>query len=116
MILNYEIISSPKVNYGKSYIDYKRKRLVIRDIPLPDKKYAILMKKPRIISDGDGVYIAFVPERLNPACKVLSRSDFGYYTVDISDVMNKFYIKGDVNVELKLEEKDELVTIYEIVI
>lgn len=114
MIYNYEIISNPKVNYSKSYIDYAKKRLLIKGLPLLDKNFYVFVKKPCDITYDDKVYIAFFNDRINEACKPLIKSDFGYYSVNLKEVMNEFSINKDVNVELKLEESDEVADIYEI--
>lgn len=116
MIYNYEIISNPKVNYGKSYIDYAKKRLLIKGIPLPDKRFYLLMKKPKSLTYDDTIYVAFFKSKVNEACKPLNKSEFGYYIVNLDEVMNEFYIKKDVNVELRLEEKDDIIEAYEIIV
>ena len=62
------------------------------------------------------VYIAFVKDKVNSACRLITHSDFGYYKVDFSEVFDEFNIKADVNVNFKLEESDDMIEVYEIII
>lgn len=116
MIYDYEIISSPQLDRSKSYIDFKQKRLVIRGIKLPTRKYYMYLRKMDILSNMNTVYIAFVSEKVNPACKPIRRSDFGYYTTDLSEVIGEFFIKDDTNVNLELVESDDMIEVYEMII
>lgn len=116
MIYNYEVISSSKLDRSKSYIDFKKRQLFIKGIRLPTRKYYMYLRKLDVISNLNIVYIAFVKDKVNSACRLITRSDFGYYRVDFLEVFNEFNIKTDVNVEFKLEESDDMIEVYEIII
>ena len=113
MIYNYEVISSSKLDRSKSYIDFKKRQLFIKGIRLPTRKYYMYLRKLDVISNLNIVYIAFIKDKVNSACRLITRSDFGYYRVDFSEVFND---KTDVNVEFKLEESDDMIEVYEIII
>ena len=91
MIYNYEVISSSKLDRSKSYIDFKKRQLFIKGIRLPTRKY--YLRKLDVMSNRNIIYIAFVKDKVNSACRLITRSDFGYYRVDFSEVFNEFNIK-----------------------
>lgn len=116
MLENYEVISNPKINYSQTYIDYKKRRLLIKGIRLPNKNYVLILKRESRVHNGQSIFIAFVPTRIYAECKPLTRSSYGYYSFNISEAMDFLHIERDTNVSLRLEEEDDELIVYELIV
>ena len=111
---DYQIISKKKVNYNKSYIDYKKKKLIIKDIHLKDKLKMLLMVKFDPVEGQDGMYLGFLTEDVQGQCRNVSVSDYGYYSVSASDIIQALDVKSDTNVKLVKEEEDDTLIVYKL--
>lgn len=113
-LLDYQIISKKKVNYNKSYIDYKKKKLIIKDIHLKDKLKMLIMSKFDPIEGQDGMYLGFVTDNVLGQCRNVSVSDYGYYSVNASDIIRSLCVTSDTNVKLEKEEEDDTLVVYKL--
>ena len=104
---DYQIITKKKVNYNQSYIDYKKKKLIIKDIHL-------IMSKFDPIEGQDGMYLGFVTDNVLGQCRNVSVSDYGYYSVSASDIIQALDVKSDTNVKLVKEEEDDNLVVYKL--
>lgn len=112
--MDYSILTSNKVDYKKDYIDYKKKRLVIKSLSLGDRTRMFIATKPNVIEGVETTYLLFTSEDYQGHSRSVIKSDFGYYTVDIREIISKFGIKKDVNVNLIFEEEDDYVSSFKI--
>ena len=115
-LLDYQIISKKKVNYNKSYIDYKKKKLVIKDIHLKDKLKMLVMSKFDPTEGQDSMYLGFVTDNVLGQCRNVSVSDYGYYSVFASDIIRAFNVKSDTNVKLVKEEENDGLVVYKLLL
>lgn len=113
-LLDYQIISKKKVNYNKSYIDYKKKKLIIKDIHLKDKLKMLLMIKFDPVEGQESIYLGFLTEDVQGQCRNVSVSDYGYYSVNASDIIRSFRVISDTNVKLEKEEEDDTLIVYKL--
>lgn len=113
-LLDYQIISKKKVNYNKSYIDYKKKKLIIKDIHLKDKLKMLLMIKFDPVEGQESIYLGFLTEDVQGQCRNVSVSDYGYYSVNISDIIRSLRVISDTNVKLEKEEEDDTLIVYKL--
>ena len=113
-LLDYQIISKKKVNYNKSYIDYKKKKLIIKDIHLKDKLKMLLMVKFDPVEGQESIYLGFLTEDVQGQCRNVSVSDYGYYSVNASDIIRRLRIISDTNVKLEKEEEDDTLVVYKL--
>lgn len=113
-LLDYQIISKKKVNYNKSYIDYKKKKLIIKDIHLKDKLKMLLMVKFDPAEGQESIYLGFLTEDVQGQCRNVSVSDYGYYSVSASDIIQALDVKSDTNVKLVKEEEDDNLVVYKL--
>ena len=115
-LLDYQIKSKKKVNYNKSYIDYKKKKLVIKDIHLKDKLKMLLMIKFDAKEGQESMYLGFLTENVQGQCRNVSVSDYGYYSISASDIIRSLRVKTDTNVELVKEEEDNELVVYKLLL
>lgn len=115
-LLDYQIISKKKVNYNKSYIDYKKKKLVIKDIHLKDKLKMLLMIKFDAKEGQESMYLGFLTENVQGQCRNVSVSDYGYYSISASDIIRSLRVKTDTNVELVKEEENNELVVYKLLL
>lgn len=115
-LLDYQIILKKKVNYNKSYIDYKKKKLVIKDIYLKDKLKMLLMIKFDAKEGQESMYLGFLTENVQGQCRNVSVSDYGYYSISASDIIRSLRVKTDTNVELVKEEEDNELVVYKLLL
>ena len=113
-LLDYQIISKKKVNYNKSYIDYKKKKLIIKNIHLKDKLKMLLMVKFDPVEGQELIYLGFLTEDVQGQCRNVSVSDYGYYSVSASDIIQVLDVKSDTNVKLVKEEEDDNLVVYKL--
>lgn len=113
-LLDYQIISKKKVNYNKSYIDYKKKKLIIKDIHLKDKLKMLLMVKFDLVEGQESIYLGFLTEDVQGQCRNVSVSDYGYYSVNASDIIRSLRVTSDTNVKLEKEEEDDTLVVYKL--
>lgn len=114
-LLDYQIISKKKVNYNKSYIDYKKKKLIIKNIHLKDKLKMLLMVKFDPVEGQESIYLGFLTEDVQGQCRNVSVSDYGYYSVNASDIIRSLRVTSDTNVKLeKEEEEDDTLIVYKL--
>lgn len=113
---DYNIISSKKVKYNRNHIVYKKKRLIIKDKSLGKRLQCLLMKKFDARYGQEFYYLAFSEENIFEEAKSVSVSDFGYYMISVPEIVADYNITKDVNVKLELEEEDELITVYKVVV
>ena len=113
-LLDYQIISKKKVNYNKSYIDYKKKKLIIKDIHLKDKLKMLLMVKFNPVEGQESIYLGFLTEDIQGQCRNVSVSDYGYYSVNASDIIRGLRVTSDTNVKLEKEEEDDTLVVYKL--
>lgn len=113
-LLDYQIISKKKVNYNKSYIDYKKKKLIIKDIHLKDKLKMLLMVKFDLVEGQESIYLGFLTEDVQGQCRNVSVSDYGYYSVNASDIIRSLRVTSDTNVKLEKEEEDDILVVYKL--
>lgn len=113
-LLDYQIISKKKVNYNKSYIDYKKKKLIIKDIHLKDKLKMLLMTKFDLVEGQESIYLGFLTEDIQGQCRNVSVSDYGYYSVNASDIIRSLRVTSDTNVKLEKEEEDDTLVVYKL--
>lgn len=113
-LLDYQIISKKKVNYNKSYIDYKKKKLIIKDIHLKDKLKMLLMVKFNLVEGQESIYLGFLTEDIQGQCRNVSVSDYGYYSVNASDIIRSLRVTSDTNVKLEKEEEDDTLVVYKL--
>lgn len=113
-LLDYQIISKKKVNYNKSYIDYKKKKLIIKDIHLKDKLKMLLMVKFDPVEGQESIYLGFLTEDVQGQCRNVSVSDYGYYSVNASDITRSLRVISDTNVKLEKEEEDDTLIVYKL--
>lgn len=111
---DYQIITKKKVNYNQSYIDYKKKKLIIKDIHLNNKLKMLIMSKFDPIEGQDGMYLGFVTDNVLGQCRNVSVSDYGYYSVSASDIIQALDVKSDTNVKLVKEEEDDNLVVYKL--
>lgn len=111
---DYQIITKKKVNYNQSYIDYKKKKLIIKDIHLSNKLRMLIMSKFDPIEGQDGMYLGFVTDNVLGQCRNVSVSDYGYYSVSASDIIQVLDVKSDTNVKLVKEEEDDNLVVYKL--
>ena len=104
---DYQIITKKKVNYNQSYIDYKKKKLIIKDIHLNNKLKMLIMSKFDPIEGQDSMYLGFVTDNVLGQCRNVSVSDYGYYSVYLD-------VKSDTNVKLVKEEEDDNLVVYKL--
>lgn len=115
-LLDYQIITKKKVNYNQSYIDYKKKKLVIKDIHLKDKLKMLLMIKFDAKEGQESMYLGFVTDNVLGQCRNVSVSDYGYYSISASDIIRSLRVKTDTNVELVKEEEDNELVVYKLLL
>lgn len=113
-LLDYQIISKKKVNYNKSYIDYKKKKLIIKGIHLKDKLKMLLMTKFDPVEGQESIYLGFLTEDIQGQCRNVSVSDYGYYSVNASDIIRSLRVTSDTNVKLEKEEEDDTLVVYKL--
>lgn len=113
-LLDYQIISKKKVNYNQSYIDYKKKKLIIKDIHLKDKLKMLLMVKFDPVEGQESIYLGFLTEDVQGQCRNVSVSDYGYYSVNASDIIRSLRVTSDTNVKLEKEEEDDTLIVYKL--
>lgn len=113
-LLDYQIISKKKVNYNKSYIDYKKKKLIIKDIHLKDKLKMLLMTKFDPVEGQESIYLGFLTEDIQGQCRNVSVSDYGYCSVNASDIIRSLRVTSDTNVKLEKEEEDDTLVVYKL--
>lgn len=113
-LLDYQIISKKKVNYNKSYIDYKKKKLIIKDIYLKDKLKMLLMVKFDPVEGQESIYLGFLTEDIQGQCRNVSVSDYGHYSVNASDIIRSLRVTSDTNVKLEKEEEDDTLVVYKL--
>lgn len=113
-LLDYQIISKKKVNYNKSYIDYKKKKLIIKNIHLKDKLKMLLMVKFDLVEGQESIYLGFLTEDVQGQCRNVSVSDYGYYSVNASDIIRSLRVTSDTNVKLEKEEEDDTLIVYKL--
>ena len=111
---DYQIITKKKVNYNQSYIDYKKKKLIIKDIYLNNKLKMLIMSKFDPIEGQDGMYLGFVTDNVLGQCRNVSVSDYGYYSVNASDIIRSLRVTSDTNVKLEKEEEDDTLIVYKL--
>jgi hypothetical protein len=111
---DYQIITKKKVNYNQSYIDYKKKKLIIKDIHLNNKLKMLIMSKFDPIEGKDGMYLGFVTDNVLGQCRNVSVSDYGYYSVSASDIIRSLRVTSDTNVKLEKEEEDDTFIVYKL--
>jgi hypothetical protein len=111
---DYQIITKKKVNYNQSYIDYKKKKLIIKDIYLNNKLRMLIMSKFDPIEGQDGMYLGFVTDNVLGQCRNVSVSDYGYYSVNASDIIRSLRVTSDTNVKLEKEEEDDTLIVYKL--
>jgi hypothetical protein len=111
---DYQIITKKKVNYNQSYIDYKKKKLIIKDIHLNNKLKMLIMSKFDPIEGQDGMYLGFLTEDVQGQCRNVSVSDYGYYSVNASDIIRSLRVTSDTNVKLEKEEEDDTLIVYKL--
>ena len=111
---DYQIITKKKVNYNQSYIDYKKKKLIIKDIHLNNKLKMLIMSKFDPIEGQDGMYLGFVTDNVLGQCRNVSVSDYGYYSVNASDIIRSLRVTSDTNVKLEKEEEDDTLIVYKL--
>ena len=111
---DYQIITKKKVNYNQSYIDYKKKKLIIKDIHLKDKLKMLLMVKFDPVEGQESIYLGFLTEDIQGQCRNVSVSDYGYYSVSASDIIQVLDVKSDTNVKLVKEEEDDHLVVYKL--
>ena len=101
---DYQIITKKKVNYNQSYIDYKKKKLIIKDIHLNNKLRMLIMSKFDPIEGQDGMYLGFVTDNVLGQCR----------NVSASDIIQALDVKSDTNVKLVKEEEDDNLVVYKL--
>lgn len=111
---DYQIITKKKVNYNQSYIDYKKKKLIIKDIHLNNKLKMLLMVKFDPVEGQESIYLGFLTEDVQGQCRNVSVSDYGYYSVSASDIIQVLDVKSDTNVKLVKEEEDDNLVVYKL--
>lgn len=115
-LLDYQIISKKKVNYNQSYIDYKKKKLIIKDIHLKDKLKMLLMIKFDAKEGQESMYLGFLTENVQGQCRNVSVSDYSYYSISASDIIRSLRVKTDTNIELVKEEEDDELVVYKLLL
>lgn len=111
---DYQIITKKKVNYNQSYIDYNKKKLIIKDIHLNNKLKMLIISKFDPIEGQDSIYLGFVTDNVLGQCRNVSVSDYGYYSVSASDIIQILNVKSDINVKLIKEEEDDNLVVYKL--
>lgn len=72
------------------------------------------MSKFDPIEGQDGMYLGFVTDNVLGQCRNVSVSDYGYYSVSVSDIIQVLDVKSDTNVKLVKEEEDDNLVVYKL--
>ena len=72
------------------------------------------MSKFDPIEGQDGMYLGFVTDNVLGQCQNVSVSDYGYYSVSASDIIQVLDVKSDTNVKLVKEEEDDNLVVYKL--
>lgn len=72
------------------------------------------MSKFDPIEGQDGMYLGFLTEDVQGQCRNVSVSDYGYYSVNASDIIRSFRVTSDTNVKLEKEEEDDNLVVYKL--
>ena len=72
------------------------------------------MSKFDPIEGQDSMYLGFLTEDVQGQCRNVSVSDYGYYSVSASDIIQALDVKSDTNVKLVKEEEDDTLIVYKL--
>jgi hypothetical protein len=62
----------------------------------------------------ESMYLGFLTENVQGQCRNVSVSDYGYYSVNASDIIRSLRIISDTNVKLEKEEEDDTLVVYKL--
>lgn len=72
------------------------------------------MSKFNPIEGQDDMYLGFLTEDIQGQCRNVSVSDYGYYSVNASDIIRSLRVTSDTNVKLEKEEEDDNLVVYKL--
>lgn len=67
------------------------------------------------VEGQESIYLGFLTEDVQGQCRNVSVSDYGYYSVNASDIIRSLRVTSDTNVKLeKEEEEDDTLIVYKL--
>lgn len=74
----------------------------------------LLMVKFDPTEGQESIYLGFLTEDIQGQCRNVSVSDYGYYSVNASDIIRSLRVTSDTNVKLEKEEEDNTLIVYKL--